>query len=136
MRSARPKVLHPLAGKALLDHVLDAAAGIAPAHIRVVVGAGSEQVKAAFAGRPVDWAVQAEQLGTAHAVQMALPGLDDDATALMRYGAVPRARAAALAQLVAAAKQDALPMSTIERAEPTGDGRSPRATDGRVTSGV
>jgi len=136
MRSARPKVLHPLAGKALLDHVLDAAAGIAPAHIRVVVGAGSEQVKAAFAGRPVDWVVQAEQLGTAHAVQMALPGLDDDATALILYGDVPLIKAATLGQLLAAAKQDALAMLTSEPADPTGYGRILRDTDGRVTGVV
>ncbi len=71
MRSAQPKVLHPLAGKPLLGHVLDVAASLAPARVRVVVGAGGEQVAAAFAGRSVEWVEQAEQLGTAHAVQMA-----------------------------------------------------------------
>lgn len=136
MRSARPKVLHQLAGKAMLDHVLDAAAGIAPARIRVVVGAGSEQVTAAFAGRSVNWVVQTEQLGTAHAVQMALPGLDDDATALILYGDVPLIQAATLGQLLAAAKQDALAMLTSEPVDPTGYGRILRDTEGRVTGVV
>lgn len=133
MRSARPKVLHQLAGKALLGHVLDAAAGIGPARIRVVVGAGGEQVRAAFAERRLDWVVQAEQLGTAHAVQMALPGLDDAATALILYGDVPLIQAATLGQLLVEAQRGALAMLTSTPADPTGYGRILRDAQGRVT---
>lgn len=136
MRSARPKVLHELAGKALLGHVLDAAADIAPARVRVVVGADSGPIIAAFPGRPVDWVVQAEQLGTAHAVRTALPGLDDAAVALVLYGDVPLIRSATLEQLLIPARRGALAMVTSFPADPTGYGRILRDADGRVCAVV
>ncbi len=134
MCSMQPKVLHELAGKPLLGHVLDAAASTAPARIRVVVGAGGEQVAAAFAGRDLEWVEQAEQLGTAHAVQMALPGLDDAAVALVLYGDVPLIRPATLEQLLIPARRGALAMLTSFPADPTGYGRILRDGQGRVTA--
>ena len=136
MRSAQPKVLHPLAGKPLLGHVLDVAASLAPARVRVVVGAGGEQVAAAFAGRSVEWVEQAEQLGTAHAVQMALPALDDAAIALILYGDVPLIQPATVAQLLIPARRGALAMVTSFPNDPTGYGRILRDGAGRVTAVV
>lgn len=136
MRSARPKVLHELAGKPLLGHVLDAAAHIAPTRIRVVVGAGGEQVAAAFPGRGVEWVEQAEQRGTAHAVQQALPGLDDAAVALILYGDVPLVQPATLERLLIAARHGALAIVTSFPADPAGYGRILRDTQGRVTGVV
>ena len=132
MCSALPKVLHPLAGKPLLSHVLDAAALLSPRRIRVVVGVGMERVVAAFPDRDVRWMEQVEQLGTAHAAQMALPGLDDAAAALILYGDVPLIRAATLQPLLAAAHGGALAILTSRPADPTGYGRVLRDRQGRV----
>ena len=71
MRSARPKILHALAGRPLLGHVLAAARALSPERNEVVVGHGAQEVRAAFDGAQVEWVVQAEQLGTGHAVQQA-----------------------------------------------------------------
>src|SRR5690606_9057067 len=89
MRSQRAKVLHPLAGKPLLAHVLDAARTLAPRRIVVVHGHGGEQVRAAFPGADVEWVLQAEQLGTGHAVRQAMPKLGSGANVLILYGDVP-----------------------------------------------
>ncbi|MFZ5653833.1 MAG: bifunctional UDP-N-acetylglucosamine diphosphorylase/glucosamine-1-phosphate N-acetyltransferase GlmU [Pseudomonadota bacterium] len=132
MRSAQPKVLHRLAGRPLLGHVLEAARQLRPQRICVVAGAGLERVVAAFADDGIQWVEQAEQLGTAHAVQMALPGLDDQATALILYGDVPLIRPATLAGLLAAAQRGALAILTSRPADPTGYGRLLRDGRGRV----
>ena len=78
MRSKLPKILHPLAGRPLLAHVLATARALAPRKIVVVHGNGAEQVRAAFADARVEWALQAEQLGTGHAVMQALPHVTAD----------------------------------------------------------
>ena len=77
MRSGLPKVLHPLAGRPLLAHVLDTARALEPARVIVVHGHGAEQVKQAFPARGLHWVLQAEQLGTAHAVMQAMRELID-----------------------------------------------------------
>lgn len=91
MRSRLPKVLHPLAGKPLLAHVIDCARALGAQTCHVVHGHGAEQVRAALAGNDADlrWVMQAEQKGTAHAVSQALPGIPDDAEVLVLYGDVP-----------------------------------------------
>src|SRR3954468_317408 len=90
MRSDLPKVLHPLAGRPLLGHVLDTARALAPRRIFVVHGHGADKVRAAFAGRAeIEWVVQGEQLGTGHAAQQAAPHLASDADVLILYGDVP-----------------------------------------------
>jgi bifunctional UDP-N-acetylglucosamine pyrophosphorylase/glucosamine-1-phosphate N-acetyltransferase len=92
MRSALPKVLHPLAGQPLLSHVLDTARTLRPTRLHVVVGHGAEAVRTACAGDDIDWVLQSEQLGTGHAVLQALPAIPDDATVLVLYGDVPLLR--------------------------------------------
>jgi bifunctional UDP-N-acetylglucosamine pyrophosphorylase/glucosamine-1-phosphate N-acetyltransferase len=134
MRSDLPKVLHPLAGRPLLGHVLEAARALSPRRIAVVHGHGAEQVRAAFndAGdAPIDWVLQAEQLGTGHAVRQALPGLAPDSDVLILYGDVPLVRPATLRRLVDASR-DGLAVLTADLADPTGYGRILRDQAGRV----
>src|SRR5439155_187330 len=104
MRSQLPKILHPLAGRPLLAHALAAARALAPRKIVVVHGHGAEQVRAAFAGDQLEWVLQAEQLGTGHAVQQAMPRISPDAEVLIVYADVPLVRAETLARLVDAAR--------------------------------
>src|SRR5918996_3312501 len=103
MRSELPKVLHPLAGRPLLAHVLDTARELHPAKIIVVHGHGAEQVRKTFHEEKIDWVLQAERLGTAHAVMQAMPRVDAQADVLLLYGDVPLVRAATLRRLVEAA---------------------------------
>jgi bifunctional UDP-N-acetylglucosamine pyrophosphorylase/glucosamine-1-phosphate N-acetyltransferase len=132
MRSDLPKVLHPLAGKPMLGHVLDTAASLSPAHVCVVIGHGGERVKEAFASRPIAWAVQEQQLGTGHAVMQALPHVPGDGVMLVLYGDVPLIAAATLADLVAAASAGALALLTQHLEQPKGYGRIVRDAAGRV----
>src|SRR5262249_55440667 len=131
MPSTLPKILHPLAGRPLLGHVLDTARALAPRRIVVVHGNGAEQVRAAFADAQVEWALQAEQLGTGHAVQQALPSISPDAEVLILYADVPLVRPATLQRLLAAGR-DGLAVMTAEVAEPTGYGRIVRQPSGDV----
>ena len=102
MQSALPKVLQPLAGRPLLEHVIRAARAIQPAAIHVVHGHGAEQVRAAFAEQTdLKWALQAEQLGTGHAVVQAMPAIPDDHQVLVLCGDVPLIRPQTLERLVA-----------------------------------
>ena len=133
MHSARPKVLHALAGQSLLGHVLNAAREVATQPIRVVVGADMDAVVTALPGDDIDWIEQPHQLGTGHAVQMAVPRLATDATALVLYGDVPLIRPATLEALLAAAGEDALAVLTSRPPDPTGYGRILRDARGRVT---
>ena len=89
MCSAKPKVLHLLAGKPLLSHVIDAAISLNPDGIHVVIGHNAQQVQTLLSGSPVHWVHQTQQLGTGHAVLQALPGIDDDACVLILSGDVP-----------------------------------------------
>jgi bifunctional UDP-N-acetylglucosamine pyrophosphorylase/glucosamine-1-phosphate N-acetyltransferase len=89
MVSDLPKVLHPLAGKSLLAHVLDSARQLDPLQICVVYGYGGDAVPNAIADTTIAWALQAEQLGTGHALMQALPHLADSGVTLILYGDVP-----------------------------------------------
>ena len=101
MRSDLPKVLHPLAGRPLLAHVVDTAQSLRPRAIHVVYGHGGDAVREALAHAPVHWVEQAEQLGTGHAVAQALPQIPDDDRVLVLYGDVPLIAAATLRRLAA-----------------------------------
>jgi bifunctional UDP-N-acetylglucosamine pyrophosphorylase/glucosamine-1-phosphate N-acetyltransferase len=102
MHSALPKVLQPLAGRPLLAHVVATARAIRPAAIHVVYGHGGEEVRAAFAEEPdLKWALQAEQLGTGHAVMQEMPAIPDDHRVLVLCGDVPLVRPQTLERLVA-----------------------------------
>ena len=132
MCSRLPKVLHPLGGKPLLAHVLDAATALAPNRIHVVVGEQAEAVRTAFAGRDdVSWALQQPALGTGHAVAQALPAVAEDATVLVLLGDAPLIGQNTLAATVQAGRED-LAIVTAELPDATGFGRILR-TDGAVT---
>ncbi len=129
MRSDLPKVLHRLAGKPLLGHVLDCARSLAPKRLVVVYGHGGETVPQALAAPDLAWALQAPQLGTGHAVMQAVAHLDDDAPTLILYGDVPLTRASTLKRLLQTAGPDRLGVLTVDLADPTGYGRIVRRGD-------
>ena len=132
MKSDLPKVLHRLAGKPLLGHVIDYARTLAPEEIVIVYGHGGEQVRTAFADQPdLRWAEQAQQLGTGHAVQQAMPHLTIADHVLVLYGDVPLTRPETLRQLVEAA-HNGFGLLTVTLADPTGYGRIVRNEGGRV----
>jgi bifunctional UDP-N-acetylglucosamine pyrophosphorylase/glucosamine-1-phosphate N-acetyltransferase len=130
MYSARPKVLHALAGKPLLQHVLDSATALAPRQICVVYGHGGERVPQAMADYPAQFVLQEPQLGTGHAVQQALPHLQDGSQTLVLYGDVPLIQHATLHQMQQAGA--GLVLLTVELVNPTGYGRIVRNGDGDV----
>ena len=132
MKSALPKVLQPLAGRPLLAHVLGRALGLGAHATHVVYGHGGDAVPAAFPDADVKWVLQAEQLGTGHAVAQAMPGVPDDATVLVLYGDVPLIEAATLKPLVAAARAGRLALLGVRLDDPTGYGRIIRDAAGRV----
>ena len=121
MKSSLPKVLHPLAAKPMLQHVIDAAKQLEPHAIVVVYGHGGEQVKNVIADDGLIWAEQAEQLGTGHAVLQATPHLDEVDKVLVLYGDVPLINPDTLHKLVAC--ESGLALLTVKLAEPTGYGR-------------
>jgi bifunctional UDP-N-acetylglucosamine pyrophosphorylase/glucosamine-1-phosphate N-acetyltransferase len=133
MNSALPKVLQPLAGRPLLRHVLDAARQLEPAAIHIVYGHGGDAVKAAFAGdSDLRWTLQAEQLGTGHAVAQALPSIPDDHQVLVLLGDVPLVRARTLQRLAAPAAEGELALLSAVVDDPTGYGRVVRNELGDV----
>jgi len=131
MRSSLPKVLQPLAGRPLLAHVLATARELSPRKVIVVHGHGAEAVRQAFNGENVEWVLQDEQLGTAHAVMQAMPQVSPDADVLILYGDVPLTRAATLKRLLEAA-DDGLAVLTAEPADPAAYGRIVRDGGGGV----
>jgi bifunctional UDP-N-acetylglucosamine pyrophosphorylase/glucosamine-1-phosphate N-acetyltransferase len=133
MRSQRSKILHPLAGRPLLGHVLAAARALSPHRIVVVHGHDADEVRAAFDGAPVDWVLQAEQLGTGHAVQQAMPRISAEAEVLILYGDVPLVRPQTLRRLLAAAR-DGVAILTADLDQPQGYGRIVRDAAGRVAA--
>jgi len=123
MKSARPKVLQPLAGRPLLDHVIAAARALAPSAIIVVYGEGADQVRAQITGDDLVWVHQECQLGTGHAVQLALSHVAGLHQVLILYGDVPGVRPRTLAQLVDSAADGSLAVLTVRLSDPTGYGR-------------
>ncbi len=132
MNSATPKVLHPIAGKPMLQHVIDAAKQFGEVEINVVIGHGAEQVRERIVETGINWVTQAEQLGTGHAVQMALPNLRESATVLVLYGDVPLVNAATLKQLVMQVDENNMALLTVELDNPSGYGRIIRNSNGDV----
>jgi bifunctional UDP-N-acetylglucosamine pyrophosphorylase/glucosamine-1-phosphate N-acetyltransferase len=131
MKSALPKVLQPIAARPMLAHVIDASRELQPAAVHVVYGHRGGQVRAAFAAdTSLQWAEQAQQLGTGHAVQQALPGVPEEARVLVLYGDVPLITSATLRRLLDA--PGALAVLAAEPADPTGYGRIVRDAEGNV----
>ena len=131
MHSNLPKVLHPLAGKPLLAHVIDSARRLSPQTLCLVYGHGGDAVRATLDAPDLAWALQEPQLGTGHAVQQALPFLKGDGTTLILYGDVPLIRSETLERLLHVA-QDALAILTVELSDPGGYGRIVRNDAGQV----
>ncbi|MBC3883795.1 bifunctional UDP-N-acetylglucosamine diphosphorylase/glucosamine-1-phosphate N-acetyltransferase GlmU [Undibacterium griseum] len=123
MQSSLPKVLHPLAGKALLQHVIDTARSLQAHSICVIYGHGGDQVLSAVAAEDLKFARQEPQLGTGHAVAQAIPVLDDAVPTLVLYGDVPLTTTASLQRLMDAAGRDKLAILTAVMDDPTGLGR-------------
>lgn len=133
MNSDLPKVLHPLAGKPLLGHVIDTARTLTPHQLVIVFGHGAEQVQALFANQSdLAWAKQSPQLGTGHAVAQAVPLLDESVPTLVLYGDVPLVSSATLKRLAEAAGNHQLALLTQRMADPSGYGRIVRDGQGKV----
>jgi len=131
MKSALPKVLHPIAGKPMVAHVVAAARALNPGSITVVYGHGGDQVRDTLADDSLGWALQAEQLGTGHAVAQAMPAVSED-TVLVLYGDVPLIQPQTLAEFVKRVNKDTLALMTLTMDDPSGYGRIIRGADGKV----
>jgi len=132
MKSVRPKVLHQLAGKPILRHVVDASRALQPAQIIVVIGHGADQVRAALQDEAVTFVEQTEQLGTGHALQQCLDTITPGNDVLVLVGDVPLIRAATLRQLVERRAVAAVCVLSFIPASNHGYGRIARATNGSV----
>lgn len=132
MRSALPKVLHPIAGKPMLRHVVETARQLLPARLAIVYGHGGEAVQQAIPGNDLHWVLQAEQLGTGHAVREALPVLDTRHPILVLYGDVPLIRRETLENLIREANREPAGMGllTAQADNPYGYGRIVRDSAG------
>jgi bifunctional UDP-N-acetylglucosamine pyrophosphorylase/glucosamine-1-phosphate N-acetyltransferase len=123
MQSDLPKVLHALAGKPLLSHVIDTARRLSPSRICVIYGQGGDLVPTRLAAADLGFALQEPQLGTGHAVMQAVPQLRDDEPTMVLYGDVPLTSAATLQALADKAGKEKLAVLTVNLADPTGYGR-------------
>ena len=132
MHSDLPKVLQPLAGQPLLQHVIRTARALEPANIYVVYGHGGAQVQAALSQELVEWVLQADQLGTGHAVMQAMCVIPDDHTVLVLYGDVPLIRTPSLKKLIALADAGALAVLSVDLDDSTGYGRIVRNAEGQI----
>ena len=132
MKSDLPKVLHPLADRPLLRHVVDTALELDLARFCIVHGHGGDQVRLALGDLDCDWAHQAERKGTGHALLQALPHLGDVVRVLVLYGDIPLIRAATLRRLLEVARQASLGVLTAFLPDPGGYGRIVRDHEGRV----
>src|SRR5690554_881439 len=133
MRSTLPKVLHRLAGKPMVCHVLDTARELEAQRLHVVVGHGAEQVREALSGYSLNFALQAEQKGTGHAVAQALDGLGDGKV-LILYGDVPLIRRETLAALLAQVSETRMGLLSVTLDDPTGYGRIVRDANNEVVA--
>ena len=131
MRSALPKVLHPVAGKSMLGHVIDTARELQPQGIHVVIGHGADTVRERLAGDDLNFVMQTEQLGTGHAVAQALPALTAERV-LILYGDVPLIEKSTLERLLLQVSDQQLGLLTVTLPDPTGYGRIVRNASGQV----
>jgi len=134
MRSDLPKVMHPVAGRPMLAHVVTTARALTPNSIIIVHGHGGDVVKAAINGDDITWVEQAEQLGTGHAVAQALPHIDDDSVMLILYGDVPLIQTHTLNELLRMCDESSLALLTCELEDPDGYGRIVRNKNEQITA--
>ena len=133
MYSDLPKVLHKIAGKPMVKHVIDTAKQLNATQIHLIYGHGADLLKQRLADEPVNWVFQAEQLGTGHAMQQAAPFFADDENILMLYGDAPLITTETLQKLIAAKPENGIALLTVNLENPTGYGRIIRQ-DGNVTA--
>ncbi|VVO13641.1 Bifunctional protein GlmU [Pseudomonas fluorescens] len=133
MRSALPKVLHPVAGNSMLGHVIHSARKLDPQRIHVVIGHGAEVVRERLAADDLNFVLQDKQLGTGHAVAQALPFLTAE-NVLILYGDVPLIEVETLQRLLKKVTPEQLGLLTVTLADPTGYGRIVRDADGKVAA--
>ncbi|QBZ92716.1 bifunctional UDP-N-acetylglucosamine diphosphorylase/glucosamine-1-phosphate N-acetyltransferase GlmU [Pseudomonas viciae] len=131
MRSALPKVLHPVAGNSMLGHVIHSARQLDPQRIHVVIGHGADAVRERLAADDLNFVLQDKQLGTGHAVAQAVPFITAD-TVLILYGDVPLIEVETLQRLLKRVAPQQLGLLTVKLDDPTGYGRIVRNTDGQV----
>ncbi|MBT1063993.1 bifunctional UDP-N-acetylglucosamine diphosphorylase/glucosamine-1-phosphate N-acetyltransferase GlmU [Bowmanella sp. Y26] len=129
MKSSLPKVLHPIAGKPMVQHIIDTVNGLGAQNIHLVYGHGGEQLQQALAHNQLTWCLQAEQLGTGHAVQQAVPALQDQEDVLILVGDAPLIKTQTLRQLLDVKQDCDLALLTVELDDPTGMGRIIRNGD-------
>lgn len=123
MYSDLPKVLHPVAGKPMVKHVIDTAKQLEAKQIHLIYGHGADLLKSRLSDEPVNWVFQAEQLGTGHAMQQAAPFFADDENIVMLYGDAPLITKSTLERLIAAKPENGIALLTVELENPTGYGR-------------
>lgn len=123
MYSDLPKVLHPIAGKPMVKHVIDTAKQLSAKQIHLIYGHGGDLLQQRLSAEPVNWVLQAEQLGTGHAMQQAAPFFADDENILMLYGDAPLITPATLEKLIAAKPENGIALLTVVLDNPTGYGR-------------
>ncbi|MWP89660.1 bifunctional UDP-N-acetylglucosamine diphosphorylase/glucosamine-1-phosphate N-acetyltransferase GlmU [Glaesserella parasuis] len=123
MYSDLPKVLHPIAGKPMIKHVIDTAKQLSAKQIHLIYGHGGDLLQQRLSVEPVNWVLQAEQLGTGHAMQQAAPFFVDDENILMLYGDAPLITATTLEKLIAAKPENGIALLTVVLDNPTGYGR-------------
>tara|TARA_R110002049_G_scaffold83353_3_gene211995 strand:- start:1078 stop:2448 length:1371 start_codon:yes stop_codon:yes gene_type:complete len=133
MQSQTPKVLHTLAGKPMVQHVMDTASGLQPDRTHVVIGHGAEQLREALADKAVQFAVQAEQKGTGHAVAQALDQLGSGKV-LILYGDVPLLQRDSLKTLLAQVDEQHIGLLTVTLDDPMGYGRIVRNDAGEAVA--
>ncbi|MEP2650874.1 MAG: bifunctional UDP-N-acetylglucosamine diphosphorylase/glucosamine-1-phosphate N-acetyltransferase GlmU [Paraglaciecola sp.] len=123
MKSSLPKVLHPIGGKPMVQHIIDTVNDLGAANIHLIYGHGAEQLKAQLSHNQLSWCLQAEQLGTGHAVQQAAPHISDDEDVLILVGDAPLIKTSTLQQLISIKKNADLALLTVHLEDPTGMGR-------------
>ncbi|SDI84886.1 bifunctional UDP-N-acetylglucosamine diphosphorylase/glucosamine-1-phosphate N-acetyltransferase GlmU [Pseudomonas abietaniphila] len=133
MRSALPKVLHPVAGNSMLGHVIHSARQLSPDSIQVVIGHGADKVREQLAADDLSFVLQDKQLGTGHAVAQAVPALSAD-TVLILYGDVPLIEVETLQRLLTLVNDQQLGLLTVTLDDPTGYGRIVRDEQNRVSA--
>lgn len=133
MYSDLPKVLHKIAGKPMVTHVIDTAKKLSAAQIHLIYGHGADLLKQQLVDEPVNWVFQAEQLGTGHAMQQAAPFFQDDENIVMLYGDVPLISKETLERLISQKPENGIALLTVNLDNPTGYGRVIRE-NGTVTA--
>lgn len=132
MKSQLPKVLHPIGGTPMVQRIINTVTELGVNHVNLIYGHGADQLKSALSGNQLNWCLQAEQLGTGHAVQQAVPNIQDDEDVLILVGDAPLIKTSTLRALLEAKQGADLALLTVHLEDPTGMGRIVRDGDNVV----